>query len=43
MVKMSPLRSSNIESAGYDAGSHELHVTFKGGTTYLYEGVDEIT
>jgi len=43
MVKMSPLRSSNIESVGYDAGSHELHGTFKGGINYVYQGVDEIT
>lgn len=32
-------KSSNIESITYKDGT--LAITFKGGTTYLYEGVSE--
>lgn len=31
--------SSNIEAIGYDAEASELYVQFKGGSTYIYEGV----
>lgn len=39
-VAMSPVKSSNIESVGYDAPTGDLHVKFKsGGDTYVYHGV----
>lgn len=31
--------SSNIEAIAYDPDVQELHVTFKGGAIYCYEGV----
>lgn len=36
---MHPVKSSNIEAIGHDAGKHELHVKFKGSGTYVYAGV----
>lgn len=34
-----PLKSSNLESAGYDAETRALEVKFKHGGTYRYENV----
>lgn len=31
--------SSNVEAIGYDEASKELHVTFRGGTTYSHDDV----
>ena len=40
-LKLAPIKSSNLSAVGYDAGKKELHVQFKSGTTYVYEGVPE--
>ena len=40
MVDMMPVKSSNIESIGYDADKRELHVKFKSGGHYIYEEVE---
>ena len=44
---MPALRSSNLASADWQAtdleGTGPLFVTFKSGSTYRYEGVDEAT
>lgn len=37
-MKLSPLKSSNIESAGYDPATRTLTVKFKNGGTYHYDG-----
>lgn len=42
---MQPVKSSTVDSIGYDADSKTLHVRFKGdmkkpGWTYIYEDVD---
>lgn len=37
-MKLSPLKSSNIEAAGYDPATRTLTVKFKNGGTYHYEG-----
>jgi hypothetical protein len=42
-MEMTPVESSNVESVGYDADSEELHVQFKGGGLYRYEGVPQET
>jgi len=34
------LTSSNIHSAAHDADKDELHIKFKNGSTYIYQGVD---
>ena len=39
LPRMLPMKSSNIEAIGYDEGHKELHVRFKGGGHYVYEGV----
>ena len=38
-VQMNPVKSSNVEAVGYDAARSVLHVRFKGGHHYSYEGV----
>jgi len=38
-MKHTAVRSSNIASIGYDIATQELEVTFKNGSTYVYEGV----
>jgi hypothetical protein len=40
---MPQLRSSNLNSAEYDAETKALTITFKSGSTYTYSGVDEDT
>lgn len=39
MVDLSPVKSSNIAAIGHDADSGELHVEFKNGGRYVYQGV----
>jgi KTSC domain len=36
---MTPLVSSALEAAAYDPEAQELHVKFRGGSTYTYAGV----
>lgn len=36
-----PLKSTNIESVGYDAATRTMHIEFKGGNVYEYQGVPE--
>lgn len=43
MPEMVPVRSSNVESAGYDEESQTLTVTFRSGHTYAYSGVGQST
>ncbi len=38
-IKMTPVKSSNIQAIGYDAVNKELHVQFTSGKTYAYYGV----
>jgi hypothetical protein len=33
------IKSSNLSAIGYDGSKAELHVRFKSGATYVYEGV----
>ncbi len=40
-MKLSPLKSSNIEAAGYDPATRTLTVKFKNGGTYHYEGCSQ--
>ena len=35
-MKMTPVKSSNIESVGYDQDTDQLHVEFKSGKTFCY-------
>jgi hypothetical protein len=37
-----PVKSSFIESIGYDPDGRTMHVKLKNGKTYAYEGVDPI-
>lgn len=37
---MQAVQSSNIESIGHDSENNVLHVKFKNGGTYTYQGVD---
>lgn len=37
--QMQPVKSSNIDSVGYDPATQELHVLFTGGSRYRYSGV----
>ena len=39
MVELTPVQSSNVAAVGYDHEAQELHVEFKGGGMYIYEGV----
>lgn len=38
-IKMQPIISSNIEAHGYDPQGKVLAISFKGGSTYHYHGV----
>lgn len=38
-MKMVPVKSSNVEAIGYDPDTHDMHVTFKGGATYVHRSV----
>lgn len=40
-MKMNPVKSSNIESVGYNPEEQELHVKFKSGKTFAYDAVDQ--
>lgn len=37
---MQPVTSSNVAAVGHDAGSNQLHVRFKNGSHYVYDGID---
>ena len=37
----SAVSSSNVAAVGYNAGTHQLGVTFLNGSTYYYAGVPE--
>lgn len=37
---MQSVTSSNVEAVGHDAAANKLHVRFKNGGHYVYEGVD---
>ncbi len=37
--EMKAVSSSNVEKVGYDAAKQRLHVQFKGGAHYSYDGV----
>jgi len=37
--EMVPVKSSNVEAIGYDAGGSVMHVRFKGGKTYAHDSV----
>lgn len=39
--ELTPVKSSNIEAVGYDAGTNRMAVRFKGGGTYIYDDVSE--
>ena len=39
MIEMRPVFSSHIAAIGYDAEASELHITYRGGRTAVYEGV----
>jgi len=42
-MEMKKVKSSNIDSVGYDADKKELHVAFKGSSNkkvYVYKGVE---
>lgn len=39
MVDMKPVKSSNIQSVGYDDKKHELHVSFLNGNSHIYNDV----
>jgi hypothetical protein len=39
-VNLVPVQSSNVAAVGHDAKTNELHVEFKNGTRYVYEGID---
>ena len=42
LPKLTPVESSNIESVGYDPGTHRLYVRFlQSGQAYVYYDVDE--
>jgi hypothetical protein len=40
---MTPVDSSNVEAVGHDPENETLYVTFLGGGTYTYAGVDQQT
>lgn len=35
----SPVASSNVEAVKYDPGESALHIKFKSGKVYVYDGV----
>ena len=39
MVDMKPVDSSNVAAVGYEPDSNVLHVQFKNGGRYRYQGV----
>jgi hypothetical protein len=42
-IKLTPLKSSNIEGAHYDAATRTMTIKFKSGGTYKYGGVVQQT
>lgn len=42
-IEMVPVVSSNLAAAGYSADDRVLHVQFKSGATYAYDGVGQET
>lgn len=38
---MTPVKSSNVESCGYDTGAKALFVKFHGGNTFKYANVPQ--
>lgn len=42
-IEMQAVVSSNLQSVGYDPENRVLHVTFKSGATYAYDGVGQET
>lgn len=40
MVDMTPVKSSNVESVGFDHDGSRLHVRFKNGGEYVYHGIE---
>lgn len=38
-MKMVPVNSSNVEAVGYDPANREMHVRFKGSSTYVHHNV----
>jgi hypothetical protein len=43
MPEMTPVKSSLIKAIGYNDEKEELHVEFKNGSEYLYQGVPQGT
>ncbi len=41
MVEHLSVSSSNISLLGYDSDQRQLHVTFKNGSRYTYDGVPQ--
>jgi hypothetical protein len=41
-LEMVPVESSNVAAIGHDAAANELHVTFKGGATYVHFDVHRV-
>lgn len=41
MVERTPVKSSNVNSVGYDADGKTLHVEYKDGSVYHYHDVDK--
>jgi hypothetical protein len=39
MIDLTPVKSSNVAAVGHDAQANELHVQFKSGNSYVYNGV----
>lgn len=39
LPSMKEIKSSNVKAIGHDAVKNELHVQFRGGGHYVYEGV----
>lgn len=40
-MDMQNVESSNVESVGYDPDTQEMHVRYRNGQLYKYEGVPE--
>ena len=40
-MKLIPVESKMLESAGYDADDEKLRIVFRNGSTYEYSGVEE--
>lgn len=39
-IPLTPVESSNVEAIGYDPESKRARVRYRGGATYIYEGVE---